>query len=56
MTAKGTDVHLVALADRVVGDMAPTLTVVAGAVMLLLLIACVNLAGSAVEQERLARP
>ena len=45
VTAKGTDVQLVALADRVVGDMAPTLTVVAGAVMLLLLIACVNLAG-----------
>ncbi len=45
VTAKGTDVHLVALADRVVGDMAPTLTVLAGAVTLLLLIACVNLAG-----------
>ncbi|HTM24605.1 MAG TPA: ABC transporter permease [Vicinamibacterales bacterium] len=44
-TAKGSDVTLVALADRVVGDMAPTLTVVTGAVMLLLLIACVNLAG-----------
>jgi predicted permease len=44
-TDKGNDVHLVTLADRVVGDMAPTLTVVAGAVMLLLLIACVNLAG-----------
>ena len=45
VTAKGSDVHLVALADRIVGDMAPTLKVVAGAVMLLLLIACVNLAG-----------
>jgi putative ABC transport system permease protein len=45
VTAKGTDVQLVALADRVVGDMAATLTVVAGAVLLLLLIACVNLAG-----------
>jgi len=45
VTAKGTDVQLVPLADRVVGDMAPTLTVVAGAVLLLLLIACVNLAG-----------
>ena len=44
-TDKGSDVQLVALADRVVGDMAPTLTVVAGAVVLLLLIACVNLAG-----------
>ena len=32
------------LADRVVGDMAPTLRVLAGAVALLLLIACVNLA------------
>jgi putative ABC transport system permease protein len=38
-------VHLVPLAERVVGDMAPTLTVLAGAVALLLLIACVNLAG-----------
>jgi len=38
-------VHLVPLANRIVGDMAPTLTVVAGAVVLLLLIACVNLAG-----------
>jgi len=37
-------VLLVALADRVVRDMAPTLTVLAGAVALLLLIACVNLA------------
>ena len=45
VTSKGTDVHLVTLADRVVGDMAPTLTVLAGAVTLLLLIACVNLAG-----------
>jgi len=38
-------VYIVPLADRIVGDMAPTLTVVAGAVVLLLLIACVNLAG-----------
>jgi predicted permease len=45
VTAKGPDVQLVALADRVVGNMAPTLTVVAGAVLLLLLIACVNFAG-----------
>ena len=44
-TSKGSDVHLVTLADRVVGNMAPTLTVLAGAVALLLLIACVNLAG-----------
>jgi putative ABC transport system permease protein len=44
-TSKGSDVQLVTLADRVVGDMAPTLTVLAGAVTLLLLIACVNLAG-----------
>jgi predicted permease len=44
-TSKGSDVQLVALVDRVVGEMAPTLTVIAGAVMLLLLIACVNLAG-----------
>jgi predicted permease len=40
----GSDVHLVRLSDRVVGDIAPTLTVLAGAVTLLLLIACVNLA------------
>ena len=38
-------VYIVPLADRIVGDMAPTLTVVAGAVVLLLLIACSNLAG-----------
>ena len=37
-------VVVVPLADRVVRDMAPTLTVLAGAVSLLLLIACVNLA------------
>jgi putative ABC transport system permease protein len=37
-------VVVVPLADRVVRDMAPTLTVLAGAVVLLLLIACVNLA------------
>ena len=42
-TNTGSDVHLVPLADRVVGDMAPTLTVLAGGVTLLLLIACVNL-------------
>lgn len=43
-TNKGSGVYVVPLADRVVGDMAPTLTVLAGAVALLLLIACVNLA------------
>jgi putative ABC transport system permease protein len=43
-TSKGIDVQLVPLAERVVGDMAPTLAVLAGAVTLLLLIACVNLA------------
>jgi putative ABC transport system permease protein len=43
-TNKGRSVDVVPLADRVVGDMAPTLTVLAGAVALLLLIACVNLA------------
>jgi predicted permease len=43
-TSKDVDLQLVPLADRVVGDMAPTLTVLAGAVTLLLLIACVNLA------------
>ena len=36
--------YMVPLADRIVRDMAPTLTVLAGAVALLLLIACVNLA------------
>lgn len=36
-------VVVVPLAERVVGDIAPTLTVLAGAVALLLLIACVNL-------------
>jgi putative ABC transport system permease protein len=43
-TNKGSSVYLVPLADRVVQDVAPTLTVLAGAVALLLLIACVNLA------------
>jgi putative ABC transport system permease protein len=43
-TNKGSGVYVVPLADRVVRDMAPTLTVLAGAVALLLLIACVNLA------------
>ena len=43
-TNKGSGVFIVPLADRVVRDMAPTLTVLAGAVGLLLLIACVNLA------------
>jgi len=36
--------QLVALGDRVVSNVAPTLTVLAGAVTLLLLIACINLA------------
>jgi putative ABC transport system permease protein len=40
----GDDVLLVPLAERIVGDMAPTLRVLAGGVTLLLLIACVNLA------------
>ena len=40
----GSEVVLVPLADRIVKDVAPTLTVLAGAVALLLLIACVNLA------------
>ena len=43
-TNKSGDVYLVALADRIVGTMAPTLRVLTGAVTLLLLIACVNLA------------
>ena len=37
-------VAVIPLAERMVGDIAPTLTVLAGAVALLLLIACVNLA------------
>jgi putative ABC transport system permease protein len=44
LTNTGSDVQLVSLADRIVGDMAPTLRVLAGGVTLLLLIACVNLA------------
>src|SRR4029453_2768741 len=39
-TNKGSSVFVVPLADRIVRDMAPTLTVLAGAVGLLLLIAC----------------
>ena len=39
-----TSVDVTPLADRVVREMAPTLTVLAGAVALLLFIACVNLA------------
>ncbi len=42
-TNKGSGVDVVPLADRVVREMKPTLTVLAGAVALLLLIACVNL-------------
>jgi putative ABC transport system permease protein len=42
-TTKGLDVQLLPLTDRVVGDTGPTLTVLVGAVTLLLLIACVNL-------------
>ena len=44
LTNKGRGIHLVPLADHVVGDLTPTLTVLAGGVALLLLIACVNLA------------
>ena len=43
-TNKGSGVFVVPLVDRVVREMAPTLNVLAGAVALLLLIACVNLA------------
>jgi putative ABC transport system permease protein len=43
-TNRGRGVTLVPLAEHVVGKMAPTLTMLAGAVALLLLIACVNLA------------
>jgi len=42
---KDIGIQLVSLSDRIVGDMAPTLMVLAGAVTLLLLITCVNLAG-----------
>ena len=42
-TNKGSGVSVVPLAERVVRDMAQTITVLAGAVALLLLIACVNL-------------
>jgi putative ABC transport system permease protein len=40
----GTDIRVVRLADSLVADIAPTLTVLAGAVTLLLVISCVNLA------------
>jgi predicted permease len=43
-TNKGRSAVVDPLADRIVGEMAPTLTVLVGAVALLLLIACVNLA------------
>jgi putative ABC transport system permease protein len=43
-SSKGHDVEVTDLADRLVADIAPTLTVLAGAVLLLLLIACSNLA------------
>ena len=43
-TNKVSGVLLLPLAERVVGDMAPTLAVLSGAVTLLLLITCVNLA------------
>ena len=43
-TNKGSGLLIVPLSDRIVRDLAPTLTVLAGAVGLLLLIACVNLA------------
>jgi putative ABC transport system permease protein len=43
-SAKDVGIQLVTLADRIVGDMAATLTVLAGAVALLLLITCANLA------------
>ncbi len=43
-TNKGSGVYVVPLAERVVRDMAQTITVLAGAVALLLLIACINLA------------
>jgi putative ABC transport system permease protein len=44
-TNRVSGVQLLPLADRVVGDMAPMLAVLSGAVTLLLLITCVNLAG-----------
>jgi hypothetical protein len=51
----GSSVDVVPLADRVVRDMAPTLTVLAGAVALLLLIACVNLASLLLNRSARAR-
>ena len=44
-TNKGLDVKLVGLAEQIVGDFKPALTVLAGAVTLLLLIASINLVG-----------
>jgi putative ABC transport system permease protein len=51
LTNAGRDVHLLGLADRIVTDIAPTLTVLASAVALLLVIACVNLAGLLVNKS-----
>jgi putative ABC transport system permease protein len=50
-TNKGRSAVVVPLADRIVGAMAPTLTVLVGAVALLLLIACVNLASLALNRS-----
>jgi putative ABC transport system permease protein len=44
-TNKGSTVSVVSLVERIIGSIAPTVSVIAGAVTLLLLIACVNLAG-----------
>jgi putative ABC transport system permease protein len=49
-TNKGSDVPVVSLVDRIVGSTAPTLTVLAGAVALLLLIGCINLASLLVNR------
>lgn len=50
------DVQLVTLTDRVVADIAATLTVLSGAVTLLMIIACVNLAGLLLNRTAARRP
>jgi putative ABC transport system permease protein len=50
-TNTGSGVYVVPLADRVTRDIAATLTVLAGGVALLLLIACVNLASLLLNQS-----
>jgi putative ABC transport system permease protein len=52
-TNKGANVPVVPLVDQIVGATAPTLTVLGGAVTLLLLIACINLASLLLNRSAL---